>query len=106
VGRFFNPYGIAVRPNGALLVSDTYNGTLREVLAPFSQWIARTGGGAVLSWESVIGVQYEVLARNGLDQPWSLLTPGNGASAVISSTPIPGLGAGSGPIFYQVRRQE
>lgn len=106
VGRFFNPYGIIIRPSGALVVSDTYNGTLREVLAPFSQRIVRTGVSAMLSWESVIGVQYEILIRNALDRPWSAVGSKNSATGIISTLPIADFGTESAPVFFQVRRGE
>ncbi len=70
-GRFLNPYGIGVLPGGSLLVSDTYNATLREVLAPFVMSLQRRADGtSLLEWESVAGRRYRIYTTPSLDQPW------------------------------------
>lgn len=58
--RFFNPYGLAITPDGRLMVSDAYNQTVREVLAPFDVAVLSGGGQVVLTWDAVIGRRYVV----------------------------------------------
>lgn len=67
--RLFNPYGLAVRPDGALLLSDAYNETIRVVVVPFRIALHAAGGGTLveLSWDSVIGRRYQAQAASGLD---------------------------------------
>ena len=60
--RFFNPYGLAVAPDGSLMVADVYNELLRVVLVPFSVAIQSSSGSgmATLSWDCVAGRRYQV----------------------------------------------
>ena len=59
--RFYNPYGVAFDLRGHLLVSDTYNQTLRRVLVPFTVTLnAAPAGGSLISWDAVAGRRYQV----------------------------------------------
>lgn len=83
-GRFFNPYGVAVTASGSLIVSDTYNQLLREVLAPFTlSATATANGGTLIRWEAVAGHRYRVLARERLDASWQPIGGEVTATAVI-----------------------
>lgn len=101
-GRFLNPYGVGVLPGGSLLVTDTYNATLREVVAPFGMML-RAGaapGTRRLEWESVVGRRYQVYATGSLGQPWQPVgTPvtATGTTAAIDD-------AGGASRLYQVVR--
>jgi DNA-binding beta-propeller fold protein YncE len=106
VGRFFNPYGIAVRPDGSVMVSDTYNATLRQVLPPFAQSIVRRGTAAFLEWDSVIGLRYEAWMRDGLEQPWRLVGPATTATGKTSTVALPDWSSNLGPVFYRIRQNE
>ncbi len=67
--RLFNPYGLAVRPDGSLALADAYNQLLRVVLVPVgvSIHVSGDGTGVVLTWDSVIGTAYQVQNRAALD---------------------------------------
>ena len=67
--RLFNPYGLAVRPDGSLALADAYNQLLRIVLVPVGVSINVSGGGTgvVLAWDSVVGAAYQVQNRTSLD---------------------------------------
>lgn len=67
--RFFNPYGLAVAPDGALVVADAYNELLRVVLVPFTITILKTNsnGSANLSWDCAIGRNYQVQYKDSFD---------------------------------------
>jgi sugar lactone lactonase YvrE len=67
--RFFNPYGMAVTPRGTLVVTDTYNATLREIVAPFALRVLATG--RVIQWESQPGQRYQVYTCTDWSQPWT-----------------------------------
>ena len=69
--RFFNPYGIAVTPRGTLVVSDTFNGTLRELVAPFALRVSAPG--RVIQWESQPGQRYQVYSCTDWAQPWTAI---------------------------------
>ena len=60
--RFFNPYGVAFNPDGSLIVADAYNELVRIVLPPFSVRVrnSSTNGAVTLSWDGVIGKDYQV----------------------------------------------
>jgi DNA-binding beta-propeller fold protein YncE len=74
--RLFNPYGLAIFPDGSLVVSDTYNELIRIVLAPFSVEVHVSGDGAALSWQSLIGKTYQPQYQNELRPgPWANLGP-------------------------------
>lgn len=61
-GRFFNPYGLAFDPKGQLMVSDSYNQSLRQVLVPFTVSVAASGSDTakLVHWQGVIGRSYQV----------------------------------------------
>jgi sugar lactone lactonase YvrE len=61
-GRYFNPYGLAFDLQGHLVVSDSYNQALRQVLVPFTVTTARENSGStrVIRWLGVIGKRYQV----------------------------------------------
>jgi sugar lactone lactonase YvrE len=67
--RFFNPYGLALAPDGSLVVADAYNELLRVVLVPFNLTLLKThaNGSANLSWDCVIGRNYQVQYKAALD---------------------------------------
>ena len=67
--RLFNPYGLAVRPDGSLALADAYNQLLRVVLIPVGVNIdvSSDGTSVVLAWDSVIGTAYQVQIRTSLD---------------------------------------
>lgn len=67
--RFFNPYGLAVAPDGSVVVADAYNELLRVVLVPFSLTILKTNanGSANLSWDCAIGRNYQVQYQDSFD---------------------------------------
>jgi len=60
--RLFNPYGVAVRPDGSLIVSDAYNELIRLVTVPITLEIRPPA----LSWQSVIGKTYQLQSRENL----------------------------------------
>lgn len=66
-GRYFNPYGLAFDAAGNLVVSDSYNQTLRQVFVPFT--VVVTGDASVreIRWSAVIGQRYQVQYRAGLE---------------------------------------
>ncbi len=67
--RFFNPYGLAVAPDGSLVVADAYNELLRVVLVPFNLTLLKTNasGSPVLSWDCAIGRNYQVQYKDAVD---------------------------------------
>lgn len=67
--RFFNPYGLAITPDGALVVADAYNELIRVVLVPFSLLIqpSSVGHDLSISWESIIGRKYQLQYRDAFD---------------------------------------
>jgi len=67
--RFFNPYGLAFAPDGSLIVADAYNELLRVVLVPFKLTLRKTNanGSASLSWDCVIGRNYQVQYRDAIE---------------------------------------
>lgn len=59
--RLFNPYGLAIRPDGSLVLADAYNELIRIVLVPFELSIQATNNNAVtISWDGIIGRRYQV----------------------------------------------
>jgi sugar lactone lactonase YvrE len=60
--RFFNPYGVAISPDGSLFVADAYNELIRVVLVPFSVavQVSSVNHAATLSWDCVLGRRYQV----------------------------------------------
>ena len=64
--RLFNPFGLAICPDGSLIVSDTYNELIRIVLAPFAIAVHVSDNGAAISWQSLIGKTYQPQYQNEL----------------------------------------
>jgi len=84
--RLFNPYGLAISPDGALIVSDTYNELIRIVLAPFAIAVQVSEDGAAISWQSLIGKTYQPQYRNELSPgPWLNLGPPITAASLNTS---------------------
>ena len=84
--RLFNPYGLAIHPDGSLIVSDTYNELIRIVLAPFSVAVHVSGDGAAISWQSLIGKTYQPQYQNELSpEPWVDLGPPVTATSLNTS---------------------
>lgn len=88
-GRYFNPYGLAFEPDGALLVADTYNELIREVLAPFQQTLQLSGNPPTitLTWPAVAGRTYQVQYTDDLAGAWTNLTgPVTATSLILTQT--------------------
>lgn len=73
--RFFNPYGVAVAANGLLFVSDCYNELVRTVFVPFklSEQVTPSSRTVVISWNAVIGKNYEVQYSDNPTAGWANL---------------------------------
>jgi sugar lactone lactonase YvrE len=74
-GRFYNPYGLAIGADGGLMMTDTYNELVRTVLVPFKLSLQMSGAAqtAVISWDAVIGKNYQVQFKNDLTAAWTNL---------------------------------
>jgi sugar lactone lactonase YvrE len=104
LARFFNPYGLAIAARGHLVVADTYNQTVRELLAPFTVGVTPSGNARVISWEAVIGHGYQVQFKDGLNAAnWQNLGASMTASALAAaqtdSSPTP-------TRFYRILRTD
>ncbi|MGV3756819.1 MAG: NHL repeat-containing protein [Verrucomicrobiota bacterium] len=66
-GRYFNPYGLAFDAGGNLVVSDSYNQTLRQVFVPFTVLVTGDASVREIRWSAVIGQRYQVQYRAGLE---------------------------------------
>ena len=66
--RLFNPYGLAILPDGALVVADAYNELIRVVLEPVKVGIRLFGEDpdAAISWNSIVGKEYQVQYSSAL----------------------------------------
>lgn len=102
--RFFNPYGLVVRPGGSVMVADTYNGTLRELLPPFEQAIERSGGILQMRWESVVGMRYQVMAEYDTDGKWQPVSPAASAIGPVSEWVTPLDPGRAGAVLYRIKR--
>ena len=101
--RFFNPYGVAITPRGKLLVSDTYNSTLRELVAPFVLRVTHASSkGPVLRWESDPGQRYQVFTCTDWSLPWTPIGAPITASGTASEW-IDTLSTASQMRWYQLR---
>ena len=82
VGRFYNPYGLAVGADGSLVVADTYNELVRTVLVPFKLSLQASGAAhnVTIAWPAVVGKQYQVQFTDDLAATWSNL--GSSVTAV------------------------
>ena len=88
----------------ALVVADTYNQTVRELLAPFSVGVAPNGEARTISWESVIGRSYQVQFKNSVaSSPWLNLGGPHTASALTTVILGPTTTA-TEPQYYRVLR--
>ena len=77
VARYYNPYGLIVATNGALIVADAYNETIRVLLVPFqlSMQITNSTHTTTLTWSTVIGHTYQPQYQTNLSAPWLNLGP-------------------------------
>ena len=105
LGKFFNPYGLAVAVDGSLLVADTYNETVRMVLVPFklSAPAAGAAGGRTLSWDTVIGKTYQAQFKDVLTAVWTNLGPPVQATGLTVTVTDPSAAASR---YYRVLRVE
>ena len=93
--RLFNPYGLAFRPDGSLLLADAYNEVIREIFVPFRLSIQASGhgGGRSINWDSVIGARYQVQLRETLStSTWTDLGPpitATGPTTTTTDNPAP-----------------
>jgi sugar lactone lactonase YvrE len=74
-GRFYNPYGLAIGADGGLMMTDTYNELVRAVLVPFKLSLHMSGSAwtMTISWDAVIGKNYQVQFKNDLTAAWTNL---------------------------------
>ncbi len=91
MGRFYNPFGLALARDGSLLVSDTYNELVRSVIVPFQINASSPSSSPVitLSWKTVAGKSYQAQFRNGFAEAWQNLGPAltaARASLVVTDT--------------------
>jgi len=89
IGRFYNPYGLAIDADGALFMTDTYNELVRAVLVPFKLSLQLSGAArtVTISWDAVIGKKYQVQFRNDLSAAWSNLgSPAVATNLNLSAT--------------------
>lgn len=80
-GHFYNPYGVAIAPDGSLTVADAYNELIRTVIVPFSIALQKTSNTVTISWDGVIGKTYQVQYKTAMNGDWSNL----GAPIVATS---------------------
>ncbi|MFA6544276.1 MAG: NHL repeat-containing protein [Limisphaerales bacterium] len=103
LARFFNPYGLAIAARGHLIVADTYNQTVRELLAPFTVGVAPSGNARIISWETVVDRSYQVQFKDGLAATsWQNL--GNPITAAALSTVQTDPSSAPNTRFYRVLR--
>jgi sugar lactone lactonase YvrE len=105
LGKFFNPYGIAVAANGSLVVADTYNELVRVVLVPFTVTLQATGNPAArkISWDSIIGKVYQVQVRGALTADWTNL--GSVLTATNFTSEVTDISTAVAARFYRVLLQ-
>jgi hypothetical protein len=84
-GKYFNPYGLVVGADGSLVVADTYNELVRVVLVPFKLSLQISGATHVvtISWDAVIGKNYQVQFKDDLTAAWTNLGPVQPATGSI-----------------------
>ncbi|HEY1170146.1 MAG TPA: NHL repeat-containing protein [Verrucomicrobiae bacterium] len=66
-GKYFNPYGLAFDAKGNLVVSDSYNQTLRQVFVPFTVRVEANVNVRQIKWSGVIGQRYQLQYKTALD---------------------------------------
>lgn len=104
LARFFNPYGLAIAARGHLVVADTYNQTVRELLAPFSIGVAPSGNARVISWEAVVGRSYQVQFKDGLSAALWQNLGGAFTATALTATQLDASFAPGTPRFYRIVR--
>jgi streptogramin lyase len=101
--RLFNPYGLAIGPDGSLVVSDAYNELIRIVLAPFAIAVQMSDDGAAISWQSLIGKTYQPQYQNELSPgPWVNLGPPVTATSLNTSVADNSAGPAAGRIYRAI----
>jgi sugar lactone lactonase YvrE len=88
-GRFYNPYGLAIGADGGLFMTDTYNELVRTILVPFTLSLQMFGAAqtAVISWDAIIGKNYQVQFKNDLTAAWTNLgVPVTATNLSLSAT--------------------
>ena len=101
--RFFNPYGVAITPRGTLMVSDTYNSTLRELVAPFALRVTfPSSKGSVIRWESEPGQRYQLFTCTDWSLPWTPIGAPITASGITAEW-TDTLSPASQDRWYQIR---
>jgi sugar lactone lactonase YvrE len=101
-GRFYNPYGLAMGADGTLFLTDTYNELVRTVLVPFRSTLQMSGNApaATVSWDAVIGKNYQVQFKNNPAAAWANLGESVTATNLsMSATDNSGIGPQQ---FYRV----
>lgn len=101
--RLFNPYGLAICPDGSLVVTDAYNELIRVVLVPFEVGVHFSGGspGATLSWNSVVGKDYQVQYRSAFGFASWVDLGGPVMATNLSTSLIDNIGNPEGQRFYR-----
>jgi sugar lactone lactonase YvrE len=101
--RLFNPYGLAIRPDGVLMVADAYNELIRAVMEPFKVGVDLFGGnsGATISWNSVVGKEYQVQYRGALGFDSWVDLGGPVTATNLSSSFADTIGNPEGQRFYR-----
>lgn len=101
--RLFNPYGLAIFPDGSLVVSDTYNELIRIVLAPVTLAVDVSDDGAAISWQSLIGKTYQPQYQSQLGlEAWVNLGPPVTATSLNTSVADPSPGQPSRRIYRAI----
>lgn len=101
LARFFNPYGLVIAARGHLVVADTYNQTVRELLAPFTVSVSPSGNTHLISWEAIIGRSYQVQFKDTLTTAWQNLGPATTATALSASQTD---ASPTNPRYYRILR--
>ncbi len=103
VARFYNPYGVVVAADGSLLIADTYNELVRQVLVPFRLALQISGATQVttISWDSVVGKKYQVQVKSDLSVSWTNLASILTATNLTLSAPDASAGRSR---YYRVLR--
>jgi sugar lactone lactonase YvrE len=84
--RLFNPYGLAICPDGSLVVSDAYNQLIRIVFAPFNLAVSVSDAGTSISWDSLPGKVYQPQYQDELGLgSWENLGPSISASDLTTT---------------------
>jgi len=102
--RLFNPYGVVICPDGSLVVADAYNELIRVVLVPFKAGVYFSGGspGATLSWNSVVGKDYQVQYCSTFAFASWVDLGGPVTATNLSTSLIDNIGNPEGQRFYRI----